>query len=54
MFDKSLHNGIFFWFADKLAGLSFNGGLMFVGPVAMPADWRDFIKHHAEAPVRPE
>lgn len=32
--------------ANKLVGLSFNGGLMFVGLVPIPYDWHDFIKHH--------
>ena len=30
--------------ADKLEGLSFNGGLMFVGLVQISYDWRDLIK----------
>lgn len=36
---------------NKLAGLSFNGGLMFVGLVPIPYDWHDFIKHHIDADV---
>lgn len=28
---------------DKLAGLSFNGGLMFAGFVPIAYDWHDFI-----------
>lgn len=28
---------------DKLAGLSFNGGLMYVGLVPIAYDWHDFI-----------
>lgn len=34
---------------NKLAGLSFNGGLMFVGLVPIPYDWHDFIKHLIDA-----
>lgn len=43
MFDKSQHNVRIFCSVDKLAGLSFNGGLMFAGLVPIAYDWRDFI-----------
>lgn len=55
MFDNSRHNaGYIFCSVDKLAGLSFNGGLMFVGLVPVPYNWHDFIKYRIDEPIQIE